>query len=171
MRKWIFLSAAILCAAGLAAVLIIRPANWWITALLFFAAVFVASVLFAADRKRLIQAAVIVENTIIHIQPAVINAKSAEEKEIAEKIHESTTIYISCFGILMGSKLIKWCDGSGVRLKSVEIGSDYIYMEYGAKNAEIKNIRLLYFKPDDEAELADIVEKFRFKTGIVPVIA
>jgi hypothetical protein len=50
----------------------------------------------------------------------------------------------------------------------VEIGQDYLSIDYG-RGAEVNNIRLLYIRPDSVV-LATIIEKFRFETGIVPVV-
>ena len=169
LQKWIFLSAAILCAMGFAAALIFHPANWAIFAPLSLAAGSAAAVLFANLRKKLIETEVIVENAIIHIQPAVTAGQTDGDKKENEQLRENFGIYVSIFGILLGNKIIKWGDGSGGQLKSVEIGRDYISIGYGAKNKTLQNIRLLYFKPDGAA-LSDIIEKFRYKTGVVPVI-
>ena len=165
----IFLAAVIICAAGLTAMLAFRPANWIPFAILILAAELLSAVLFVNLRKKLKDIKGIVESMVIHIQPAVICAKSGEEKERAEKLHESTAIYVSYFGILLGSKVIKF-NRDGIKLKAVEIGRDYISFDYSAKNEELRNIRLLYFKPDDKDELAGIIEKFRCNTGIVPAI-
>ena len=63
----------------------------------------------------------------------------------------------------------------GIRLRHIEIGSDYISFDYeipadryGMKK-EKQSIRLLYTNPGED-ELAVIVEKFRKETGVVPAL-
>ena len=76
-------------------------------------------------------------------------------------------MFVSGFGILLGSKIIKFNQG-GIRLKAVEIGRDYLSIDFGT-DVEIRNIRLLHIRPDSAA-LAGIIEKFRYETGITPTI-
>jgi len=164
----IFLTADIICAAGLTALLIFRPVNWTVFAVLILAAGALAASFFHVARKKLKDVKDIIETTVIHIPFAVINAQSAEEKEEAEKIHKNTSIYVSCFGILIGTQVIKF-NRDGVKLKAVEIGKNYISFDYGA-GADTHNIRLLYSKPGED-ELAELVEEFRKVTGVIPVLA
>lgn len=49
----------------------------------------------------------------------------------------------------------------------MEIRRYYLSIDYGM---DIRNIRLLYARPDS-AVLAGIIEKFRYETGVTPTIA
>ena len=71
------------------------------------------------------------------------------------------------FGILLDSKIIKF-NQDGIRLKAVEIGCDFISLTYGT-DKQVQNTRLLR-EAIDRGELKGIAEKFRYETGIVPVI-
>ena len=78
---------------------------------------------------------------------------------------KSIEIFVSCFGILLDSKIIKF-NTEGISLKKVEVGHDYILLAYG-KGEKYKTIRLLHSNIN-EPELRDIIEKFRRETGIIP---
>ena len=121
--------------------------------------------LWLGEYKKLKMAQLIVENQILHIRPAVIrnSAGDAEEPEDAGSIE----LFVSYFGILLDSKIIKFTY-DGIRLKAVEFGRDFISLTYGT-DKRVQNIRLLC-EVVDRKELEEIVEKFRYETGIVPVI-
>ena len=161
------LAAVIVFAAALAGTLILRPPNWAAYAPVIFAAGLAALLHYIPARENLGSARLIVENAIIRIQPAVIYGRTEEEKE-NEDLRENFGIYVSVFGILLGGKIIKF-NQSGIWLRSVEIGRDYISFGYGGKDEELQNIRLLYSRPGGDA-LAGIVENFRREIGVVPTI-
>ena len=119
--------------------------------------------LWLGEYKKLKMAQLIVENQILHIRPAVISAGDAEEPEDAGSIE----VFVSYFGILLDSKIIKFTY-DGIRLQAVEFGRDFISLTYGT-DKRVQNIRLLC-EVVDRNELEEIVEKFRYETGIVPVI-
>ena len=167
MRKWILLAAAVLCDAALAVVFVSRPENWVAFAALALTAGVLALFLFCAAHNELKDAKGIMGSAVIRIQPAVLCAESAGEKEEAKRLHERTCIYVSYFGILAGAQVIKF-NRDGIKLKAVEIGGDHISFAYGA-GADTHNIRMLYSRPADDA-VADIVENFRKHTGIIPVL-
>jgi len=110
-------------------------------------------------------AELIVENRIMHI-------KATEIEQQAYGIcsflcTEDLEFFISCFGILLGSKVIKFNLG-GIDLKEVKIGSDFISFVYGT-GKEIQSIKLLH-GIIGEQELKLITERFRYETGIIPRI-
>lgn len=109
-------------------------------------------------------ARLVLENRILYIQPAVIDNADTEETNL---FSESIEVFVSCFGILLGAKIIKF-NQKDIRLKAVEIGLDYISLEYGTA-MHTKKIKLLHARPDSTV-LAGIIEKFRYETGIVPVV-
>ena len=168
LYAWLFLSATVICAAAFTALVIFRPPIVVLSALLFFVAGAVTLILLIETRKKLSAAHTIVDSAVIHIQPAEIFAQSVEEQKEAERFRENFEIYVSSFGILLGAKVIRF-NQSGIWLKNVEIGPDYISFDYGEKDKEIQNIRLLYSKPGED-ELAGIIENFRKDTGVVPVL-
>jgi hypothetical protein len=161
-----FLVASIFCAAAFAAVIILQPPNWKPYAILAFAAGLMTAFVFFTMSKKLKDAQLIVENQILHIQPAVFREPDSR-KESGIQPCETIEMFVSGFGILLGSKIIKF-NQAGIRLKAVEIGRDYLSIDYGT-DAEVRNIRLLHARPDS-AVLVGIIEKFRYETGIVPVV-
>lgn len=119
------------------------------------------------EYKSLKVARLIIENQILHIRPAVIDAKeTGKETEISPV--ESIEVFISCFGILLGSRIIKF-NQDGINLKAVEIGRNFIFLTYGT-DKKTQTTRLLHAEIDSR-ELVEIVEKFRYETGIVPTIS
>lgn len=94
-------------------------------------------------------AKLIMENQILHI-------RSAE-----------TETLISCFGMLLNAKVIKF-NLDRIHLIKVEIGENYIDMTYGT-HKKTEKTRILHdgLSPN---ELESIMTKFRYETGIAPVI-
>ena len=160
------LAASIFCAIAFAAALILQPPSWKLYAGVALTAGLIAAFLFFTMRKKLTAARLIVENQILHIQPAVLRKRDSMKENEAES-YETVEMFVSCFGILLGSKVIKF-NQEGIRLKAVEIGRDYLSLDYG-RDTDISNIRLIHSRPDS-AVLADIIEKFRNETGITPTI-
>lgn len=160
------LTAAIFCAAAFAAALILQPTNWEPYAVVALTAGLIAAFLFFTMNRRLTAARLIVENQILHIQPAVLRERDSRKESDAE-FCETVEMFVSCFGILLGSKVIKF-NQEGIRLKAVEIGRDYLSLDYG-RDTNRRNIRLIHSRPDS-AVLAGIIEKFRYETGITPTI-
>lgn len=121
-----------------------------------------AAVFIFLEYSRLKTSKLIIENQILHICPAVIEGRDAMGSSV-----ESMEVFVSCFGILLGSNIIKF-NQEGIRLKSVEIGRHYLSIDYGT-DVDIQSIRLLYARPDC-ATIAGIIEKFRYETGVVPCV-
>ena len=163
------MAAVVVFAAALAGVLILRPPYWIAYAPVILAAGLAALLHYTPARNNLRSARLIVENTIIPIQPAVLRGRTEDDREEAEKLRDNFGIYVSAFGILLGDKIIMF-NQSGIWLRKVEIGRDYISFDYGSRDEALQNIRLLYSRPDGNV-LADIIEKFRDETRVVPVIA
>ena len=162
----IFLTAAIICAAALAAALVLRFSLWEYCVVFTLMGTTLMAALFFASLSNLATAKTIVDSAVICIQPAVICGRTDEVKE--KELRESFGIYVSCFGILLGTKVIRF-NQNGIWLKSVGIGQDYISFGYGERGEELQAIRLLYSRPDEET-IAGIVENFRKETGVVPTI-
>lgn len=160
------LIVCVACAATLAAALIWQPSHWKWYVIALSATGLVAAYLFFTLCKKLTASRLIVENQILHIQPAVFRERDGR-KEIEIQPCETVEMFVSCFGILMGSKIIKF-NQEGIQLKTVEIGRDYLSIDYGT-DTDIRNIRLIHARPNSAA-LTDIIEKFRYETGVVPII-
>ncbi len=161
-----FLVASIICAVAFAVALILQPTNWKPYATMALTAGLIVAFLYFIVCKKLTAARLIVENQILHIQPAVQCARNSRKESEAESC-ETVEMFVSCFGILLGSKVIKF-NQEGIRLKAVEIGQDYLLLDYGW-GTDIRRIKLIHPRPDS-AVLADIIEKFRYETGITPTI-
>ena len=110
-------------------------------------------------------ARLITENPILHISTAVISDLSGEAAQ-PENI-ENTEVIVSYFGILLDEKIIKF-NQDGIRLRAVEIGADFISFTCGTEK-RTQNIRLLRPAITPE-ELDKIAEKFRYETGITPIL-
>ena len=163
------LAAAIVFAVAGIVALMLRPPYWVAYEPVIMALGLVALLHYIPARKEYSAAQVIVENTIIRIQLAVTHGQTEWDKEEAEKLQETFVIYISTFGILLGSKTIIWGGSSDKRLKAVEIGRDYISIDHGTKENQ-QNVRLLYARPGED-ELTEIIKKFQYETNVVPSVA
>ena len=137
-----------------------------------------AAVLVIWEYRKLKTAKLIIENKILYIQPMAMGDLGWEcgssgridkdlGKDAAGLPAESIEVFVSCFGILLGPKIIKF-NQEGIRLKAVDIGRDYLSLDYG-RDTDLRNIRLIHSRPDS-AVLADIIEKFRYESGITPTI-
>lgn len=161
-----FLAASIFCAVTFAAALILQPSNWKPYAVVALLAGLIVTFLFFTMNQRLTTARLIVENQILHIQPAVLRERDSVKESEAESC-ETVEMFVSCFGILLGSKIIKF-NQEGIQLKAVEIGRDYLSLDYG-RDRDIRSIKLIHSRPGNPG-LERIIEKFRYETGITPTI-
>lgn len=116
------------------------------------------------EYSRLKVAGLIIENQILHIQPAVIEESG---KDAMGSTVESMEVFVSCFGILLDSRIIKF-NQVGIRLLMVEIGQDFISIRYG--RGKKKHMITLLCEIFAETELAEITRRFRYETGITPTI-
>lgn len=108
-------------------------------------------------------AKLIMDNKVIHIQVAKIEENC--EKKVFNRLPSIFIEYvISCFGIILGSKVIKF-NADGIKLKEVKIDRDTISISYG-KNNKYKTIRLLYGSIEKE-ELDFFTERLYYETGII----
>ncbi len=114
--------------------------------------------------KDLQAAELIVENQILHIRPVVTDVQGGTGPA---RSTGSLEVFVSCFGILVGSTILAFNQG-GARLKAVEIGHSSITLTYGAGGRTLST-RVLCPALDD-GELARIAESFRYETGVVPTI-
>jgi hypothetical protein len=122
-----------------------------------------AGILAFKEGKRLRAARLIVENQILHIDSATFQAQYTGKAEKEAEVE----VYVSCFGILLDSKVIKF-NQEGIRLKAAEIGRGYLSLDYGTDTAT-RNVSLVYAAADRD-RLEDIIAKFRYETGIIPAL-
>lgn len=111
-------------------------------------------------------AKLITENKILHIQAARIEEVGPNGDHDALEVGV-IDVFISCFGILLDSKVIKF-NIDRISLKDVEIGCNFICLSYGTKERTQK-IRILHGGIDQQ-ELQSLIDRFRYETGVVPVI-
>ena len=132
--------------------------------LLFTVLAALLAALLAAEYYRYNTAKLIMDNKIIYIQVTKIEENC--EKKIYNTLSTIVIEYIiSCFGVLLGSKVIKF-NVDGIKLIEVKIDHDFIFIVYGKDNWN-KTIRLLHGSLSTQ-ELRDFVERFRYETGITP---
>lgn len=123
------------------------------------------SFLIRANRKLKI-AKLIIENQILHIQPARMEVGECGETDVSLPI-DGIEAFISCFGILLDSKVIKF-NLDDIHLKAVEIGREFICLTYGT-DEQTQKIRILHETIGNQ-KLQSIIKRFHYETGVVPVI-
>ncbi len=113
--------------------------------------------------RQLIIAKLIIDNRILTLDQAQI---ISEENGLQRKVSKQD-IYISCFGVLIGTQPIKF-NLERISLQAAELGEDYIAFTYGTEKSYQK-IRILCEKMRIQ-DMIRITEKFRYETGITPVL-
>jgi len=161
-----FISAlgAITCALLISFGVVSAGASAYLLLAVMFSASVTSAILSICEFRKLNIARLITENPILNIRTAVIRDLS---NETGRTKHADSEAFVSYFGILLDSKLIKF-NQDGIRLLAVEFGPDNISLTYGTGN-RIQSTRLLRPAISHE-EINVIVEKFRYETGIVPDI-
>ena len=157
--KWYancLLAITILAATPLAPVIFLQIPNWKLYTIFILAVTLTAAFYYERARRNVMAALLIMENQIMHFGLAVF------DKQI-----ESIEVFISCFGVLIGSRIIKF-NQSGIRLKAVELGKDFVSLTYGTEK-KTQNIKIFHAE-NRQCELTEVVRKFRYETGVVPVI-
>lgn len=129
--------------------------------LLLLLASILSAVLSVRVGRRLSAASLIVENQILHIESAAFQTRHTGKPE------QDAEVYVSCFGLLLDSKIIKF-NQEGIRLKAVEIGGYWLSLDYGTDTITRK-VRL-HYTGVEIGRLEDIVERFRYETGVLPVL-
>ena len=108
-------------------------------------------------RRNACDAQLIVDSRILSIPAAVF------KDEAGEKTME---VIVSCFGVLFGPKIVRF-NRDGVWLRSVVLGRNFISLTFG-KEGKTSSMKLLCQEISEE-ERREIVEKFIYETGVVPV--
>ena len=125
----------------------------------------ITAVLCLYEFRKLRMVRVITDNQILHIRTAIISNISTVSEQMLDT--EITEVIISYFGILMDKKIIKF-NQNGIRLRAVENGDDFISFTYGTEK-RIQKVLLLR-QALGSVELDNIIERFRYETGITPTI-
>ncbi|HYE69599.1 MAG TPA: MBL fold metallo-hydrolase [Anaerovoracaceae bacterium] len=171
IKRRLYLYAGV-CALGVVASILFFIDTAWpgqsgrFSLLLILAATVLAAALTVREGRRLSAARLIAENQILHIQAAIFQTQH-NSKHSDHYPNKAAEVFISCFGIIVDSKIIKF-NQEGIRLKAVEIGGGYLSLRYGTDTAT-QNVMLLHTGAD-RVRLEDIIERFRYETGITPVL-
>ena len=136
-----FMVASMFCAVAFAGAILLQPTDWKAYAIVALTTGGMFGFLFFAVKKKLTAARLIVENQILNIQPAVLRERNSTKERKPESC-ESVEVFVSCFGILLGSKVIKF-NREGIRLMAVEIEQSDLSLDYG-RGMDIHNIRLIH---------------------------
>ena len=141
--------------------LVILKHNKGLRIILFAFTLFVLAIVFISlsiyEYRKLCLARLITENSILDVQAVEYNGE----------YNYDIKFIISCFGILLGSKVIKF-NIDKILLKEVKISKETISIFYG-KGSIRSNIKLLHGIKNGN-ELLRVIEKFRFETGITPIV-
>ena len=160
IRKRIFMVEAVVCIWVLIIVFFLQKVSFnninTIILLIFEFMAILLIFLLHKQCKIYEHAKLIIENTIVSI-PLVT---------FKDKCDENIEIFISCFGILVDSKVIKY-NVENINLISFEIKGDYICISYGCSD-NIKQTCILHGNLSNE-EKTLIKNKLQYETGITPV--
>ncbi len=164
-RSRYYLIALFFCVASFSAVIIIRPPKMQLYINIVLALGIAVFLLYLKIKQSVKAARLIIENQILHIEPAVIQQHTGEK--IFLRPEDSVEVFVSCFGILLDTKIIKF-NQQGIRLERVELDRDFIRLTYGTKQ-KVQSTKLLHRNISDAA-LAEISRRFLYETGITSTI-
>ena len=151
---------------GLSVYIYITSINIWPILCLSISLAIISMNILVKEYNKLKVAQVIIENQILHIRSAYTLITDNSSKT-ARSFLDSIDIFISNFGILLDSNIVKF-NQRGIQLKAVKVGRDFISLTYGSAR-QTQTIQLLHGEINSD-ELKKITEKFCFETGIVPEI-
>ena len=109
-------------------------------------------------------ATLIWDNPILAVPSSIITKSEGRKWEAGETI-------VSTFGILMGKKIYKWGSEGvhGVRLKSIVIDRERIYLTFGDPKKTIC-VEMLHGMADKQAVL-DVQKRLLYETGVSAMIS
>lgn len=161
IRKRILMVEAAICIWALITICFLQKVslnNTHVVIFLIFESLAILLLFLLVNQCRIYEdAKLVVENTIIKILSV----------DFKENCDENIEILISCFGILIDSKVIKYNVGN-INLISFEINGDYICISYGSKKKIQKTCILHGFISHEEK--MKISKQLHYETGILPVI-
>ena len=141
-------------------------ATFMVEAAFAFGAISVASLIFLVRQCRLLYDVTLIwDNRILAVPSAFIFTAGSQGKNDTEET------VISTFGMLIGSKIYRWgCDGvHGVRLKTIEIDEERMYLTFGDV-AQTMRVELLHGMAEQQAVL-DVAQKLWHETGVTASIS
>jgi hypothetical protein len=103
----------------------------------------------------------------MHIKQAQILNQKVRISHRNKSVNKDIEVFISCFGILIDTKMIKF-NLDGVLLKKIQLSDRYITLSYGRENTD-ERIRILH-ETLTIYEMIRIIESFRYETGVTPVL-
>ncbi|MEA4816424.1 MAG: hypothetical protein VB120_06170 [Lachnospiraceae bacterium] len=160
------LAALILEVIIFTGIIISQPLKWELFAGPLLAAALITALFLITAFKNIKTAQLIIENQIMYVMPMVFQMqKNGKTSELFAR--DFVEVFVSCFGILLDSKIIRF-NQNGIRLKKVELGRDFILLTYGT-NLKTQTSRILHSETENSV-LLKIAEKFRYETGIIPSI-
>lgn len=109
-------------------------------------------------------ATLIWDNPILKVPSSIITKSEGRKWEAGETI-------VSTFGILMGKKIYKWGSEGvhGVRLKSIVIDRERIYLTFGDPKKTIC-VEMLHGMADEQTVL-DVQKRLLYETGVSAIIS
>mgnify|MGYP000959964544 FL=1 len=109
-------------------------------------------------------ATLIWDNPILAVPSSIITKSEGRKWEAGETI-------VSTFGILMGKKIYKWGSEGvhGVRLKSIVIDRERIYLTFGDPKKTIC-VEMLHGMADEQTVL-DVQKRLLYETGVSAIIS
>lgn len=115
--------------------------------------------------QRLKMAGLIAENAVLSITAGTV--LSCEDGANFPESNKTVAVIVSTFGVIAGNKVYKFnCEG--IRLLAMKMDREFIYFTYGTQDKQ-RHLKLLHgLSQQDDIEA--IAEKFRYETGIIPVV-
>ncbi len=123
-----------------------------------------SAALWIRERKKQKSVLLVADEPILRIHSAVVHEISGGTVELKET--DGVEMVVSYFGILLGTTIIKF-NRDGIWLKAVEVGDDFIALDYGTRHKTWK--ARLFRPPMGPEELEAMVKRFEYETGIVPL--
>lgn len=161
--KTIFFGISLFIGAGACCYLVFQQRFLMLYILLI--PVLVVAVYFYRQLQRLRTARLITENSILSIPVVTVWNSDSSSLPNSDK---TALVIVSCFGIIFDNEVFKFnCDG--IRLLSVAISWQAMWLTFGTEKKK-QHVRLLHGLSNRE-DIQMITEKFRYETGVIPVVA
>lgn len=148
---------ALLLPASVFAVLWFALRHLPVAALCSGAAGMILLILFIRQNRRLYRAELIRDNPILTMTPAIVSRPGDGQKQYGEET------VVSTFGVMVGGKIYAW-GYDGVRLDSIEISREKLYLRFG-KADEILYMELLHGLTGLR-EVKEVIQKLLYETGV-----
>lgn len=166
-RTELFLIGSIVCIIFVALAYAFRMEEVLINAFIIADIVFIGILLFmiTLSYRKIMLAKLIIENRIVHLKQT--QGVLSNEDETDPHDYSDKEVFISCFGLMMDNKIIKF-NLDGILLKSVELNEQCMTITFGTTKKN-KKIRIEH-APMTVQDMIRISEKIRYETGVIPVL-